>query len=493
MRADLLVIFGLMSAPRALAADEVALPEPVAALAPEAGAPSGPDRSQPPPVLPPVPMELDEPTEVSLGQGARLLHVRVPGVRRVQVIVSLHQGTQELGAERLAEARLLGHRWSLSSSRYSPTELELALDRQDAWIDGWADVHDTGLRLEVARENLDPGVELLRAVLAEPAFDKRELRRDQRQTRLWLTQEAPRDPGAVVARALHFGWMSPEHPRGRRPDLGRYLAQDPEDLAALAADLKARAAVTVLVVGDVAQSQAEQVARRLVAGLGGQAVAEDSLPQPPPEATRVLAVDHPGSQARLRVRWAAPHRDHPDMLAVSAAAFALGGPFGSRLNTELREVRGWTYGVDASYALYPAMGSWTVGVDVPAEHVAGTLDAIDAEVARVVREGVSAAELRAGWKDEVSWWNRRKQTAASAGGFYQARMDLGETVARARARVDGLEALAPEAVREAAARWLGEEAPRLIVVVGPRALVEPQLAGLDVEWISAEQAVLGDL
>lgn len=460
---------------------------------PGAAEAEAPDRSKPPAVLPPEPMDLAEPTEVALSEGARLLHVRVDGVRRVQVIVSLHQGTQELGAEQQALARLLGQRWSLSSSRYSPTELELALDRQDAWIDGWADVHDTGLRLEVARDNLDPGVELLRAVLAEPAFDKRELRRDQRQTRLWLTQEAPRDAGAVAARAVHFGWLSPEHPRGRRPDLETYLAQDPEDLAALAADIKARAAVTVLVVGDVALTQAEQVARRLVGDLGGAAAAEDSLASPAPESTRVLAVDHPGAQARLRVRWAAPHRDHPDMLAFSAAAFALGGPFGSRLNTELREVRGWTYGVDAGYSLYPAMGFWTVGVDVPVEHVAATLDAIDGELARVVAEGVTSEELDAGWKDEVSWWNRRRQTAASAGGFYQTRMDLGESVASARARIDGLRDLDPAEVQAAAARWLGEDVPRLVVVVGPRAALEPQLAGLDVVWVTAEQAVMGDL
>ena len=245
----------------------------------------GPNRNGPPPVLPPEPMELHEPVEVTLGAHQRLLYVHVAGVRRVQVIVSLHEGARDLVGTEVEVGQLLGQQWSESSTRYRATELEIALDRQDAWLDGWVDQHDTGLRLEVARDNLDQAAEIMRTVLAEPLFDKGELKRTQRQTRLWLTREAVYDPGTVAGRALHFGWMPADHPRGRRPDLGSYGSVRNAQLEDLAARVRAGAEVTVLVVGDLSQEQSERVARKLVDGLGGEAL---GTPAPEQLVLRVL-------------------------------------------------------------------------------------------------------------------------------------------------------------------------------------------------------------
>jgi len=453
-----------------------------------------PDRSGPPPVDPPVAMALAEPVEVGLWEGARLLHVRLEGVRRVQVVVSYHLGYVDLFGGRPPVSWALGAQLATASGRFEPEAFEIALDQQDAAVDSWVDRTDTGLRLNVAAENLEPAINLVRTILEAPRFSTEELRRAARDKRAWLSVGALADAGVVGAWALHYGWYPAEHPYGARPDLRADRRLQPDAVAELFATVQARAAATVLVVGPVERGVAERMARILLEDHAGTEVSEVE-PSPPANEVSDYAIDQGGSQVSVRLRVATAGRDEPEAPALGQGLRALAGTFDSRLNGELREDRGWTYGVSGNQWSSRSHGYWTVNVDVPVEHLAETVRLIEGHLSEVVDAGIRPAELEAGLREELAWWNRRLETTTSAGAFYQRRLDLGESVATARSRVVALESIVPADVAEAAQAWVGPDSRRSWVFVGPGAGIQVALDELDreVRWLSPEQAVLGDL
>jgi predicted Zn-dependent peptidase len=171
----------------------------------------------------------------------------------------------------------------------------------------------------------------------------------------------------------------------------------------------------------------------------------------------------------------------------------LGGHFLSRLNTNLREDKGYTYGAGSSYQTGQTYGHATIRVDVPSEHTRDAIVEIGHEIARLVAEEVPTAELAMAYRSWAAEWNNQFQTASSAADLYtQVSREQG-TVKDRRDRIAAAETLSTQATQIAAQTWLGDNQPRVWVVVGDRAQVAPQLdaLGWKVDWISPSQAILG--
>lgn len=478
-------------------AAETATPVAGAAVTAPAEAPAatatGPERSSPPAVVPAAWIALDEPKVIDLGGGRTARYVRIPGVRKVGVSVTLHQGTYELaewptelakGALNFADLATIGH---------DAESLSILRDVHDLELTSWIGQHAGGVQLLVPPEDLALGLDLLGDVLREPAFPAKEIKQQLRDQRLYYTVDAPTSLRAVSSSAMEYAWAPADHPYGARPDLKDMKRLSSNKLLDQIATWRASGPVTALVVGDVAW---EDVEAGLKAALDGVGAAGDRAPElelPAPTETRVVAVDMPGqAQSALRLRYAAPSRDHADRVAFYATNWALGGHFLSRLNANLREDKGFTYGSGSSFRPAKHQGSVTVYVDVKVENTAAAIREIEKELGRLVSEGITAEEIDMARQASVSEWNGTRETANSARGFYASLVADDETVQTMRARGDQLEALTPEATQKVAAEWLGED-PHVWVVVGDRAALEPQLESLGwtVEWVVPTDAVLG--
>jgi len=98
-------------------------------------------------------------------------------------------------------------------------------------------------------------------------------------------------------------------------------------------------------------------------------------------------------QSSIRFGLPAISRNHPDYFHYSVMNTVLGGYFGSRLQKNIREDKGFTYGVSSSLAPYPRGGYWVVGTDVNGENVDATLAEIKKEISILQNELVSSEEL----------------------------------------------------------------------------------------------------
>jgi predicted Zn-dependent peptidase len=236
-----------------------------------------------------------------------------------------------------------------------------------------------------------------------------------------LLAEAARTPRldpADVARvrddevtALRMDWAQPG-PRADaalRMDLfgtgeryGRPLHGDPASVAAVTAeDVVAfheswfRRAGVLLVAGDLERLDLAELGALAFAGTSGPAL----TPAPPLAVSvgtsrRVLLVDRPGSvQSTLRLGHRAPERAHPQYVPLTLAATVLGGAFTSRLNHLIREVKGYTYGIRADFAMTRRFGRFGVSTSVQTAVTAPALVDTIGEITRTWQDGVTEEEL----------------------------------------------------------------------------------------------------
>src|SRR5262249_3370318 len=131
---------------------------------------------------------------------------------------------------------------------------------------------------------------------------------------------------------------------------------------------------TLLVAGDCTHEQIATVADQAFAGWDGGPIDTAppiaALPQPP----RLNAIRRPGApQSELRIGHVAVSRNPPDYHPLAAANMVLGGQFVSRINLNLREDKGFTYGARTAFDFRRLPGPFGLQVSV---HTAATAEAI---------------------------------------------------------------------------------------------------------------------
>ncbi|MFM2161109.1 MAG: hypothetical protein RLZZ383_621, partial [Pseudomonadota bacterium] len=354
----------------------------------------------------------------------------------------------------------------------------------------------TTLSLTVPKSQIGDGLALFEDVLLRPAFPDRELKRWVRDTKDELTAYAPTNLRSVYSYAWTHAWAAAGSPDDRRPDLNALASVRRTDLLALHQTLLDEAPVHAWITGDLTEAEA----REAFTGAGWWSkIGVEGAPEAPASRTHlaanaVIAVDLPtATQAIVGVVLEAPSRTDADRAAFAHASYALVGPFLSRLNRNLREDKGWTYGVGGSYQPGRADGTWSARGTYTASNVTGVLREMQAELHALAAGGPTADEIDANVREQVTSYNDAMLDAGSAMAWYAAGVPFDETIADAAKRVEALSAVTPAQASDVAARWFADDAPRLILVVGRRTDVEPQLtaAGLTATWITAADAVLG--
>ena len=445
-------------------------------------------------MTPPSRLDLAEPDVYELAPGVAVKLINVPGVRSVEVTTILHRGTQELAGGPTETAQALGALMDVATLKRDADALSLVQDLNEIAVYSWMGHHRGGVGLSCPKSELPLGVELMGEVLLTPAFPKADLKRNQRYRKLFYTVDGPSDAAASARAAMGFAWNPADHPYGARPVVKDITKVKTGDLVDLHREWLEISPVTVLVVGDVTWEQVRPLLSKALDGIGAEGVQNPDLPIDPPTGQRVIAVERPGeNQAKISLRTVAPSRDADDRVATEMTNWAFGGHFLSRLNRNLREDKGFTYGSRSRYFQAETRGFITVSVDVKVKNVEAAITEIQREIDALVTEGVTESELGASALEEISYWNGVLETAGTADGFYSSLFDDGESVADARSRGDAALEVSIADTIEVAKTWLASDKARVWVISGDPEKLRPQLdsLGFKVEWLKPEDAILG--
>jgi zinc protease len=335
-----------------------------------------------------------------LSNGLSCLLVDLPGRPLVSASLVMRRGAvdeaPDLGGATVLAARAL----SEGTERYGAVELVEASERLGASLHAEAGWDATTAGVDVTAERLGPALELLAELVRRPTFPAAEVER-LRDERLNDILQARADPRRRAEEAftetIYAEGVPYRRPAGGLPETVRTLDRDA--LAGTYARGIDPSVMALVVGGDLAGIDVVALAEPL---LGDWPTSETARPSTPPvvgsavDRRFVRIVHRPGAvQTEIRIGHVGLPRLIEDYHAVVVMTTLLGGLFNSRLNSKLREEKGYTYGASASFDMRRGKGPFAaraaVNTDATAPAVIDTL----AELQRLVDEPVTPAELAA--------------------------------------------------------------------------------------------------
>jgi zinc protease len=236
----------------------------------------------------------------------------------------------------------------------------------------------------------------------------------------------------------------------------------------------APSAATLLLVGDIMPAEARAVAQRAFGGWAASRAAMGAVANPVQRynGTRIVLVDRPGSvQSSVIIGQAGFRATDPDYLDMLALNHVLGGAVSSRLNTNLREKRGYTYGIFSDLDLRAGAGAYQVRSEIRTNATdSGLVEAIG-EYRRMVTDPVPGAELQGAVNNLVSGFPSSVQTVQSLTNRIQNLIIWGLPVDFYATYRERLAAVTPEDVRNVATSRLTPD-NLIVVVAGDVAKIE---------------------
>lgn len=213
------------------------------------------------------------------------------------------------------------------------------------------------------KAKFDATLAILADVMLNPAFPPQALERLRSRTLVGLTQakDQPNAIGSAVFAKVLFG---NEHPYGQRTTEASVKAITRDDVVAFHKAYYQPGHAIITVTGDVNAATIKGTIEKALAAWpkAGEKPAFN-YPKPPAlRPTTIYLVDKPGAaQSVFNIGLPGPARNTPDYFALQVLNHILGGQFQSRLNYNIREVHGYSYGVNSSFAYGRGPGAFRTG------------------------------------------------------------------------------------------------------------------------------------
>ena len=361
------------------------------------------------------------------------------------------------------------------------TVLTEAFEQLGTAVDSSASWEAAVARFTVVRPKLEAAFAMFADVVRAPDFPEREVERLKGERIADLLQQRAEPRG--LADEMFERFLYSEESRFTIPDGGSETTVGALDRATVRRfyeSLYGPTSTTLVIAGDVTVEAAYALAERAFGDWRGATVAAPvTVDRARSGERRVhLVARADAAQSELRVGHVSVPRAHPDYFQIVVMNAVLGGLFSSRINLNLREVHGYTYGASSGVDWRRGRGPWVVSSAVQSDVTAAAAREILLEIDRMRAERISESELTlaTSYLDGV-FPIRYETTSAIAGALanlvvYDLPSDYFTTYR------EHVRAISADAVLRAAQRHLHPEQLQ-IVVVGDPATVRAPLEALE--------------
>jgi zinc protease len=426
------------------------------------------DRSQRPVAGPPPNIVLPAFKSLRLTNGLQVLSVPHDDMPEISARLVLPFGACEDLREYAGAGLLTARALTEGTEERSARQVAEWLDYLGARLSLDVDHDATVVSLHFLTQVMDGAFDLLAEVVARPAFDAGEVARlrDERLDEIASGLDEPRIVASLRLGDAIFG----SHPYGTRAGGVEETVREID--AAVLSGFHSRfyrpSAATLILVGDV--PELAELEARLEDAFGawqGDPDPATAVAEPEPiEGRKLWAVPWPGPQSEIRLGGIGIARLDPDYYAVLVMNAIFGGLFSSRINMNLREDKGWTYGVSSRFDARRRSGPYFVATAVDATVTVDAIAEIVSEMERMKSEPPSDEEMELALNALTLSLPRMFETVDQVSGriahqvVYGLPDDYWETYA------DRFRAVATTDVQRVAGRFLDSE-NAAIVVVGP--------------------------
>jgi zinc protease len=430
-----------------------------------------------------------------LSNGIQVVYARRNVVPVTRIAVEFNAGIAADPVARLGTQAMMLNLLEEGTTHLDSVQLAEAQERLGARIDTGASLDRTAVTLTALTPNLGPSLDLLSDVIRNPAFAPGEVERIRQQQLAGIAAEMTQ-PQGLATRALPRLLYGADHPYGK-PSSGtgnaesvRALTRD--ELTAFHQAWIRPDNATIFAVGDlplndfVAQLESRFGNWQPPAAARGVKAFPAHVDSGGP---RIVLIDRPQSpQSFIYAGQLLAAEGTEDLLNLTAANEVLGGNFLARINMDLRERRGWSYGAFGSASLREHQIPYLIQAPVQSDRTGESIAAVIEDVGGFLgANGITAAELQ-----RVILGNTRQLP----GQFETSPAVLGALRSNALYhRPDDYQATIADRYRGMNVQTLDSTARRYInprnfvwVVVGDAARIRPQLErlGLPIEVMPAQ-------
>jgi zinc protease len=448
-----------------------------------------PASTVPPTLSAPKPLTLPQMVERTLPNGLRLVIVPQRELPVVDATLVVRSGSEADPRGKAGLATLTANMLDEGAGNRDALGLAEQIGYLAIRLGTGATFEQSSVSLHTTRATLDSALALMADVVLRPTFAEKEFARLKNDRLTSLLQEADRGP-ALADRAFNAILFGEDHPYGRSTSGTREDAETltRDDVVQFWKSWYRPNNATLVIVGDI--TIADAVARATTAfGAWDRASLPVLAKNTPPaaSATRIYVIDKPKApQTSFRIGGIGVARSTKDYYPLMVMNTALGASFTSRLNNNLRETKGYTYGAGSGFAMRREPGAFTARAEIVAEKTDSALIEFMKEL-NGIRTPMPAAELAKTKRYLQLGYAERFESTGDIASQIAALVPYGVPLTALGTFNRGIGAVTAADVQRAATQYL-DPSKLAIVVAGDRASIEPALKALKLAPVEVRDA-----
>lgn len=350
------------------------------------------------------------------------------------------------------------------TSLHTGAEIAEAIDFEGAWLNSPSGGYYTALGTLCRNESLPRVLTLSEDIFANASFPEAAVESARRQCVMKIRGDKTRIEG-IAARESGRLMNGPEHPYSQEPDEEDFLAVTRDDMVSAYHDLTRSSDLHIFASGNL-DCGVLKTLRDFAARLGAYSEGLKTNPLVPavPVGPCRKHIDVEGSmQTALSIGLPVDiGREHPDYIPLRIAVIALGGYFGSRLMTNIREEKGLTYGIRSSLIGSREGTAMTIEARCKGHEGSLAVDETCREIERLRTELMNGDEVERLRRYSMSVLASTLDTPMTVLEYYLTQYQVGAPEDYFQQQFRHLQELKAETIREMARRYL--DPSRLIVV-----------------------------
>jgi zinc protease len=435
------------------------------------------------------PLELATPTSATLSNGLTLILNERRGLPIVAASLVIKAGSDANPVDKAGLANFVAAMLDEGTQTRGALQIADEVARLGATLNTGSTMDATTISARSLSKNFGATLDLMADVALRPSFPADEIER-QRASRLGQLVQQRDNPGQVAAQVMAVALYGPRHPYGYT-EIGTEAstkAVTREEMMDFWRRNFVPNSAALVVAGDITMADLRARAEKAFGSWARGTPVRTELGMPDTTRAKAIVVDMPGTpQTQLRVAGIGAARSTPDFRALQVMNNALGGLFSSRINMNLREQHGYSYGASSGFAFRRGAGPFVIAAGVRTDVTAPAVGEIFKEIAGMLEKPMSDEELQKA-KDALAnslpgAFETGLNTVASFSNIfiYDLGLDYYTTYARQ------VHAVTAEQALDVARRYLVPD--RLVVIaVGDRSAIEADLVKLNLGTLEIRDA-----
>jgi zinc protease len=451
-------------------------------------------RNTPPkPRLQPA-LTLPQPAEFTLQNGLKIYLVEMHELPVITVSFLSLSGSEANSPQKPGVAGFAAAMLTQGTTSRSAEAIAAETDRFGATLTATAGEDNAAVTVSALSNMASPLLDLLSDVSLHPVFDTKEVDRirKSRVTTLLQMRDQPLQIAIQVADRALYGTESPYgYPEIGTEESLKTISR--EDLAGFWKTHSFPGDSALVFTGDLTEREARRLAEKYFGAWAATGIASQPPSAPAPPARKVILVDKPGApQTAIFAAGLGVPRATPDRAKIEVVNAVLGGLFSSRINMNLREEHGYTYGARSFFRYRRGAGPFLAYASVRTDVTAPAIDELFKELNGIRTRPLTASELEMS-KDAIvralpGDFETAEQTAGQVSNIFTYNLPLDYL----RAYPAKVEAVTPDDAASVTAKYFHPE-NMLLIAVGDKSKIQPGIEKLNLgpieEWTAAGEPV----